>query len=393
MKSSIFKSNVSVRESDTENEIWGQPELWIKLWKDFQKIKKELKIYLNEVLSDNEVQIMLTGAGTSSFIGDVLLGSFNKNLEACTSSVATTDLVTHPDLFFNKNKKYLLISFARSGNSPESSQAIILSEECSKEVYHLIITCSSKSNLLKVVSGKKQFTLFMPNEADDKGLAMTGSFTSMLLAGLLISLINKEDKVENQVNFIHQYGNKILNEYSDELKKIAEMDFNRAVFLGSGMLKGVARESQLKLQELTDGKVICKYDSFLGFRHGPKAVINEKTLIVYLFSNNNYAKDYEIDLVKGTSEGRKSLCSVGFMEENINLPELDFKIILSENSKKLEEGFLSVVAVLPAQILGFYKSLHLGLKPDSPSDSGMIHRVVQGVKIHPYINNNSNDSN
>lgn len=392
MKSSIFKSNVIQKVSDTENEIWGQPALWIKLWKDFQKFKKELKNYLNKVLSDNEVQIILTGAGTSSFIGDVLLGSFNKNLEVCTSSVATTDLVTHPDFFFNKNKKYLLISFARSGNSPESSQAIILSEECSKEVYHLIITCNQKSDLLKVVSGKNHFTLLMPPEADDKGLAMTGSFTSMLLAGLLISLINKQDDLENQIKLIHKYGNKILNESSGEIKKIAEIDFNRAVFLGSGMLKGVARESQLKLQELTDGKVICKYDSFLGFRHGPKAVINDKTLIIYLFSNNSYASDYEIDLVKGTNEGRKSLCSIGFMEEDIDLHELDLKIILSENGKILDDDFLSIVSVLPAQLLGFYKSLHLGLKPDSPSD-GMIHRVVQGVKIYPYKNNHSNDSN
>jgi tagatose-6-phosphate ketose/aldose isomerase len=165
------------------------------------------------------------------------------------------------------------------------------------------------------------------------------------------------------------------------------MDFNRAVFLGSGMLKGVARESQLKLQELTDGKVICKYDSFLGFRHGPKAVINEKTLIVYLFSNSSYARDYEIDLVKGTNEGRKTLCSIGLMEEDLHLPQLDLKIVLSENGKKLDEDFLSVVSVLPAQLLAFYKSINLGLKPDSPSDSGMIHRVVQGVKIYPYKNN------
>jgi tagatose-6-phosphate ketose/aldose isomerase len=215
----------------------------------------------------------------------------------------------------------------------------------------------------------------------------------MLLAGLLISLINKPGDIEDYINAIYSYGNKILHEYSGELKKIAEMDFERAVFLGSGMLKGVARESQLKVQELTDGKVICKYDSFLGFRHGPKAVINEKTLVVYLFSNNSYASNYETDLVKGVNAGRKTLCSVGFMEEDMNLSELDLKIILSENGKKLDEDFLSIVSVLPAQILGYYKSLNLGLKPDSPSDSGMIHRVVRGVKIHPYKNNSGNDSN
>jgi len=388
MKFSGFKSVLLTGEFYTENEILGQPDLWIKLWINFKEIKNDLKNYLNKVLSNNEVQIILTGAGTSSFIGDVLLGAFNKNIGIHTSSVATTDLVTHPELFFNKNKKYLLISFARSGNSPESSQALILSEELSKKVYHLIITCSDNSELLRIVSGRDHFTFLMPPEADDKGLAMTGSFTSMLLAGLLISLINNEDDFEKQINLIHKYGNKILSEYSADLEKIADMDFNRAIFLGSGMLKGVAQESQLKLQELTDGKVICKYDSFMGFRHGPKAVINEKTLIVYLFSNNSYANEYEIDLVKGINEGRKTLCSIGFMEKEIDLPGLDLKIVLAENGSKLDEEFLSVVSVLPAQILGFYKSINFGLKPDSPSDSGMIHRVVQGVKIYPYKNNN-----
>jgi tagatose-6-phosphate ketose/aldose isomerase len=387
MKSSIFKGTEVSSESDTENEIWGQPDLWLKLWNNFRKEKIELGNYINKVLCNDGIQVILTGAGTSAFIGDVLLGAFNKYSNVPISSIATTDLVTHPELFFNKNKKYLLISFARSGNSPESSQAIILAEELSKKVYHLIITCSSDSELLKMIAGKDHFIFLMPPEADDKGLAMTGSFTSMLLAGLLISHLNKNDNLKDQIDLIHQYGKKILNEYSGELKKVAEMDFNRAVFLGSGMLKGVARESQLKLQELTDGKVICKYDSFLGFRHGPKAVINEKTLIVYLFSNSSYARDYEIDLVKGTNGGRKTLCSIGLMEEDLHLPELDLKIILSENGRKLDEDFLSVVSVLPAQLLAFYKSINLGLKPDSPSDSGMIHRVVQGVKIYPYKNN------
>jgi tagatose-6-phosphate ketose/aldose isomerase len=388
MTSPFSRSSGVTSEYYTKNEIWGQPDLWIKLWNNFNKEKIKLRNYINKVLCDNEVQIILTGAGTSAFIGDVLLGAFNKNINVPVSSIATTDLVTHPELFFNKNKKYLLISFARSGNSPESSQAIILAEKLSEKVYHLIITCSNNSELLKIINGKDHFVFLMPPEADDKGLAMTGSFTSMLLAGLLISLINKQVDFEDQINTVYSYGKKILKENSSELKRIAEMDFNRAVFLGSGMLKGVARESQLKLQELTDGKVICKYDSFLGFRHGPKAVINEKTLIVYLFSNNGYANKYEIDLVKGINDGRKTLCSIGFMEEEINMPGLDLKIVLSGNGSKLSEDFLPVVSVLPAQILGFYKSINLGLKPDSPSDSGMIHRVVQGVKIYPYKDNN-----
>ncbi len=380
------KSHVLESEFLTEAEIAGQPDLWLKLLKNFQFIKNELSEYLKKILNNSDIGIIITGAGTSAFIGDVLLGVFNKSFDNHISIIATTDLITHPELYFNDSKKYLLISFARSGNSPESAQVILLSEELSKKVYHLIITCNEDSELIRTVSIKDHFTFLMPSEADDKGLAMTGSFTSMLLAGLLVTKINTEDNLEEQFFTLYNYGNKILTEYSKDIQRIAAMDFNRAVFLGSGMLKGIARESQLKLQELTDGKVICKYDSFMGFRHGPKAVIDGKTLIVYLFSNNKYANLYELDLVRAIASGRKNLFSIGVMEEEMDVSNVDLKIILSENGKKLQEDFLPIVSVLPAQLLGFFKSIDLGLKPDSPSDSGMIHRVVQGVKIYPYKN-------
>jgi len=374
------------REFFTETEIMGQPDLWLKLWENYLVVKKELMNFLKKFINDKEINIVLTGAGTSAFIGDVLLGAFSNNFKNNISTVATTDLITHPELYFNSSKKYLLISFARSGNSPESAQAILLSEQLSKKVYHLIITCNKNSELMQTISNKEHFIMLMPPEADDKGLAMTGSFTTMLLAGLLITRMFKEDNLEDQIQILHNYGKSILNEYLISIQSVACKDFNRAVFLGSGMLKGIARESQLKLQELTDGKVICKYDSFMGFRHGPKAVINENTLVVYLFSNNSYANLYELDLVKAIALGRKNLFSIGVMESDIDTSDVDLKIILSENGKKLHEDFLPVVSVLPAQLLGLFKSLHLGLKPDAPSESGMIHRVVQGVKTYTYTN-------
>lgn len=374
------------KEFFTESEIFRQPELWKKVWRNFQEKKESLLNYLKNKIDNKDVSIILTGAGTSAYIGDVLLGSFNKYLSNPVSAIATTDLITHPDYYFNSEKEYLLISFARSGNSPESSQVILLAESFSQKVSHLIITCNGKSELINTVSNKDHFTFLMPPEADDKGLAMTSSFTTMLLTGLLISKIKLSEDIEEQIKLLSEYGDKLLKNYSEELHRVAELDFRRAVFLGSGMTKGVARESHLKLQELTDGKVICKYDSFMGFRHGPKAVIDESTLLVYLFSNNEHVNLYEKDLVKAISSGRKNLFTIGVMENDISISEVDLKIVLSDNGQKIQEDFLPIVEVLPAQLLGFYKSLYLGLNPDSPSASGMIHRVVQGVKIYPILN-------
>lgn len=370
----------------TEYEIANQPELWIKLYSEYRLIKFQLKNYLKNIFDNPDIRVILTGAGSSAFIGEVLLGIYNIKFRNPVTAVATTDLVTHPEFYFNKHNKYLLISFARSGDSPESSQAINLAEKLSKSVAHLIITCNSQSELIKTVSAKENFVFLLPPEANDKGLAMTASFTSMLLAGIIISRINEDDDLNEQIDILYKYGTNLLNVYSTHIQKAASLDFKRAVFLGSGSLKGIARESQLKLQELTDGNIICKYDSFMGFRHGPKAVLDKSTLITYLFSNDYYVNLYEKDLVATNSKSRKDLFSIGVMEDNMDVPGLDLKIVLSENGRKVNEDLLTVVSVMPAQLLGLYKSINLGLNPDSPSKSGMIHRVVQGVNIYPYPN-------
>ena len=159
---------------------------------------------------------------------------------------------------------------------------------------------------------------------------------------------------------------------------------NRAVFLGSGPLFGTATESQLKLQELTDGRIVCKRDSFLGFRHGPKAVTNCETIIFYLFSNDDYTLRYEVDLVESMARGNKAMMEIGFSESCISNSRLDRIFCFNQDAPQLKEEFLSVCAILPAQILGFYKSLALGLRPDAPSQSGAISRVVEGVKIYKF---------
>lgn len=367
----------------TSAEILGQPGLWQKLPELVQGRKEEIAGFLAEARGNPDLHVVVTGAGTSAFIGEVLEGPFQKATGLITKAVATTDLVTHPRLYFQKDKDVLLISFARSGDSPESVKAVELAEELCRKSYNLIVTCNRAGKLVQVADRGNSLVLALPPESEDKSLAMTGSFTSMLLVGLLIAGIDHIGRARPDIALIAGYANRIFDDYLPVLQKVAAMEFERALFLGSGVMKGVARESQLKMQELTDGRVICKYDSFLGLRHGPKAVINERTLIVYLFSNDKYANLYERDLVRSVGEGRRPLFSIGVMERDIPGVEVDLKIILGDEAGTVSEHFLSVVSVLPAQVLGFLKSVRLGLSPDNPSESGMIHRVVKGVNIYP----------
>ncbi len=368
----------------TAKEITGQPGLWLKTIKGILKKKLEIDNFLRPVLKLKDVNIIFTGAGTSAFIGDTVAGIFQKNTGRNCKAVASTQIVTHPQLYFQKQIPTLLISFARSGNSPESIKAYELANQFCERIFHFVITCNPEGKLAReAIKGNSQVFL-LPPESDDQSLTMTGSFSSMLLTAILISRLAELDMLKKQVELLKIYGTKIIEEYNKSLKDAAGISFRRAVFLGSGPMEGIARESHLKLQELSDGKVICKFDSFLGFRHGPKAVIDDHTLMVYLFSTDEYACKYEVDLNKTVSLGQKGVYSIGVMERPLEEINVDLPIVLSGSTELLDKDLWLVCSVLPAQIFGFHKSVHLKLKPDSPSESGTITRVVQGVKLYSY---------
>jgi len=365
----------------TAREITQQPDLWQKVWEVMSQNRQGLQRFLELALSDTK-RIVITGAGTSAFIGLSLSGIIQRMTGVVTNAIATTDLVSHPKDYFMADVPTLLISFARSGNSPESVAAISLAQEICEKCYHLVITCNPDGQLARYGQEGGRFVLALPAEANDQSLAMTSSYTGMLLAGVLLTALDDLEAAKRSVDILAGYGRKIIEYYSPQLAKIAQAEFSRAVFLGSGPFYGTAKESHLKLQELTDGRIICKEDSFLGFRHGPKAIIDGSTLVFYIFSNDAYASKYEKDLVKSMKKGRPPLIQVGIMENRMPDLLLDHIFYLSDNGSRLSESYLAVCSVLPAQILGFYKSLNLGLRPDTPSATGAITRVVEGVQIY-----------
>ncbi|MCF6351989.1 MAG: SIS domain-containing protein [Cyclobacteriaceae bacterium] len=377
-------SNPDKKLSNTASEIEAQPRLWQDTCHILENELTGLTAFVNKVLSFEDLRAIFTGAGTSAYIGDVLHKGFQRQTGKTTEAVATTDLILNPKDYLHKNKPTLLVSFARSGDSPESVAAVELADNYCETLFHLIITCNPKGKLAKAGNRGNTYVLFMPKAANDKALAMTASFTTMLLAGVLISDLDNFSRNKMYVDKLAAYGEKMLTKYKQRIKNVAALDFKRVVFLGSGALKGIARESQLKVQELTDGQVICKYDSFLGLRHGPKAVIDKSTLVVYLFSRSSHVNQYELDLVRSINEPKERMYEIGIGEaiKNKDKINLDLSIEVS-STNSIPEAYFAVCSVLPAQMLGLYKSINLGLSPDSPSVSNSINRVVKGVNIYP----------
>jgi len=383
INSKILESSGAIH---TASEIEQQPELWMKIFKNLMAEKDDLMSFINLVYQDID-KIIITGAGTSAYIGLSLVGTLFRSSGIIANTIPSTDIVTHPSAYLSPDEKILLISFARSGNSPESLAVVRLADNHTKKCYHLIITCNSKGELYNYISKNQTYCILLPSESNDKSLAMTSSYSGMLLTGSLISRLGEIENYQKQVDNLVRYGERILNQYLDALREVAEMNFERAIFLGSGPLFGTATESHLKLQELTDGKVICINDTYLGFRHGPMAVINDSTIIIYLLSNNRQVSAYEMDLMKSVHYLRSGTFRVAIMESppECGIVPADLLITFSDNCDiNIDEDLLTVCSILPAQIIGFYKSRTFGLSPDSPSQRGAIHRVVQGVKIYNY---------
>jgi tagatose-6-phosphate ketose/aldose isomerase len=367
---------------NTAREIAQQPQIWKEIFEIYSKGYYNLNTFLDTAFNESS-KVILTGAGTSAYIGLSLTGVFKRNRRTCTFAVPTTDIISHPQEYFFHDETILLVSFARSGNSPESIGAVELADQFCGKVFHLIISCAEEGKLVKYKSKNPLYTFLLPPDSNDKGLAMTSSYSGMLLAGMLIAEKGRLSVKETRVNNLCAQGAQMISKLEKLLQKAASLDFKRAVFLGSGDLFGVAKESHLKLQELTDGSVVCSFESFLGFRHGPKAVVDEATLMVYLFSSDDYVKKYELDLISSMKKGKKPIYELGISKKEDQGIKLDHFVFMEREGDETSGDYFPVCAVLPAQILGFYKSLQLGYKPDSPSKSGSISRVVEGVTIYP----------
>ena len=366
----------------TYKEIRQQPRVWKEAYKIVLSRKDEIKAFVDKYLGEG-YQVILAGAGTSAYIGDALEPALHKTRFKGARSLATTDIITYPDFYFDSSSKVLMISFARSGNSPESVGAVKTVEKYAGKVAHIFITCNDKGELA-LMKGDNILTVLLPPETNDLSLAMTSSYSTMYLVCSMIANINDIENQKESIDTLADCVQKAMDRYEADIRKMASMDFTRAVFLGSGVLCGVAEESRLKLQELTDGQIMCAFDTFLGFRHGPKALVNSSALLIYLLSPASSVQRYELDLIRQIKGG----CGAkGYILVCRKAPEeLDDSYWNLCIETGLPEGFPGyyggVAYVFVAQLLGMFKSIAFGLNPDSPSVSGNISRVVEGVKLY-----------
>ena len=355
-------------------EIGQQPDAWREV---AGRADAQAAGFLREIAGRPDLRVILAGAGSSAFAGEIAAPALRRHLGRRVEAIATTSIVASPLDYLERNTPTLVVSFGRSGNSPESLATTALADELVDDVWHLIFTCDRDGELGRAHSGRaNSLVVYMPERTNDSGFAMTSSLTSMLLSCLMmLGPAEREDAEALARAAEHVVG------LQPDIRALAQTKKQRFVYLGSGPLEGLARESALKLLELTAGEVVTYFDSPLGFRHGPKSVLDGDTLVVVYVSTDPYTRRYDLDII-AEIRGQLGEDAVTVISTEPIPAELGPAVVIP-GLEGIDDALVALVYLVYAQYLALFTSLECAKTPDNPFPSGEVSRVVQGVTIYP----------
>ncbi|OPX06981.1 SIS domain-containing protein [Mycobacterium sp. AT1] len=355
-------------------EIGQQPDAWREV---AGRTSEDATRFLDELVARPDLRIILTGAGSSAFAGEIAAPALRRHLKRRVEAIPTTDIVAGPLNFLERETPTLMVSFGRSGNSPESLATTALADELVDEVWHLVLTCDRDGKLGQAHAGRaNSLVVFMPERTNDVGFAMTSSLTSMLLSCLL--LLGPASPRDADV--LAAAAQQVVDLQPD-IRALAQTKKQRFVYLGSGPLEGLSRESALKLLELTAGEVVTYFDSPLGFRHGPKSVLDADTLVVVYVSTDPHTRLYDLDII-AEIRGQLGQDAVTVLSTEPIPAKYGPAVVLS-GLAGLDDALVALPYMVFAQYLALFTSLEYRKTPDNPFPSGEVSRVVKGVTIHP----------
>ena len=370
----------------TTREIYQQPDVWKEAFEAYQEKREEITAFLQDIAAKHDyIKVILTGAGTSAYVGDTLVPYFKEVYDERKwnfNAIATTDIVANPQTYLKKEVPTVLVSFARSGNSPESVATVDLAKALVDELYQVTITCAAEGELaLQAHGDDRNLLLLQPAASNDAGFAMTSSFTSMMLTALLVFDPTEFAVKAERFEVLSSLARKVLDNVAD-VKELVDLDFNRVIYLGAGPFFGLAHEAQLKILELTAGQVATMYESPVGFRHGPKSLINEDTVVLVFGTTTDYTRKYDLDLVREVAGDQIARRVVLLSDQAFGLENV--KEVALGCGGVLNDVYRVFPYIVYGQLFALLTSLKVGNRPDTPSPTGTVNRVVQGVIIHEF---------
>lgn len=364
----------------TAREIWQQPDLWDALHRQLQEQQALWQPFLAPLLANPRLQIVLCGAGSSAFAGRALAPWLREKTGRDVVAYGTTDIVANPHQYLDLTRPTLLVSFARSGNSPESVATVELADQLLPESYHLMLVCNPDSQLAHYAHQRENVcSLVMPQGSNDQSFAMTSSFSCMMLSAALLLGPHSLSEAQRPLATMVARCRELRETLQPQVKAFAASGFRRYITLGGSCFTGLAEEASLKMLELTAGQIVTRYDSPLGLRHGPKFMVDDQTLVLLMFSSGDYARQYDRDLWNELHRDGLAMQMVGLTGSAQPVSDMMLNLHHAE-----DDVWLLFPYLLLTQMLAFESSLALGMTPDNPCPTGEVNRVVKGVTIYRY---------
>lgn len=328
--------------------------------------------------------VVVTGSGSSLYAGECVAPFLQAQLGVPVNAVPAGLILTHPEACLPPAGPFLVVSVARSGDSPESRAVVDWLLEKRPQARHLVLTCNHAGALATAYHERPGVrAIVLDEKTHDRSLVMTSSFTNLVLAGLALGAPAPHGGEEAASALAHA-GACLLRAHAPALADVARSGFGSAIYLGSGCRLGAAREAALKMLEMNGGDVWTLAESYLGLRHGPMSAIRKDSLIVAFLASDPLVRAYELDLLHELERkavgGRRIVVGARLPPALVAAPGL-LAIDLA-GAGECADAELSVLDVVAGQLLGFFRCLAAGYRPDSPSEHSVITRVVSGFEIH-----------
>jgi len=363
----------------TLREILQQPATWLETGALMTPLAEELQSVIEGVRT-----LVLTGSGSSQYAAECIRLALQSSLKIPVQTLGGGALLTHEGREIGPARPGLLLSLGRSGDSPESVGAISVILASEPEIRHLVVTCNAEGRLTKTYADNPRVkVILLAEQTNDCSLVMTSSFTNMVLAAAFLGMLNAPDQYMKLVEGLSRKAEDLLRTHIDTLAALSRRKFARAIFLASGAGLGAARESALKMLEMTAGGVWATSESYLALRHGPMSAVHPDTLIVCFLSSDPLVRAYECDLIRELNDKQLGMAKLIFGESiPAGLAQSQDVVIECDGLGELGDENAPVLDVILGQLLAFFRCLKEGLKPDSPSAGGVISRVVQEFRLH-----------
>ena len=366
--------------ADTLREVLQQPQTWRDTASRLADASS--RGMLRELLATQPRHIVLTGSGSSVYVGECLAPALQAGLGIPSQAIAAGTLLTHRRGTLPSGQG-LLVSIARSGDSPESAGVVDQVLETEPDYRHLVITCNAQGQLATRYRHEARVkVLQLSPRTNDRSLVMTSSFTNLLLAGTGLLHAGASETPSELADLAAHIASALFERYGDALAKAGAADFDAALYLGSGPSFGAAREAALKMLEMSGGAVSAMCETYLGLRHGPMSWLDRPCPVVAFLSGTPAVRAYELDLLREISRkrlgGMRIVVADGIPAEVIGAGDLAIDL---PGLSCVDEVQQAMVHVVVGQLLALFRCLAQGQQPDAPAQ-GVLTRVVQAFAIH-----------